>query len=88
MDHAVKELQSIIDKEPPYKAMQKAISSFGILALVAYVFTFFMPFIGMILGSFLMIVPMLYTNELIDFLEEEKVFDIPSWINECSGESQ
>ena len=68
--------------------MQKAISSFGVIALVVYAFTFLIPLVGMILGSLLMIKPMLATNELDDLLESEKVFDIPSWINQCSGESQ
>ena len=31
---------------------------------------------------------MLVTNELHDLLESEKIYEIPSWINECSGESQ
>ena len=54
-------------------------------ALGAYCLTAFsFPPAGVILGASILIKPYTTTQNLSDLFNTEKLYELPSWINECS----
>ena len=60
------------------------LGSWGVAATVIYVFSVVVPPVGMIIGSLLMIEPFFSVNNLNEQLKSETIYELPSWIDECS----
>ena len=68
--------------------MMDDLGSWGIAATVIYVFTIWVPPAGMIVGTLLMWKPAISANKMNNLLKSETIYELPSWINECSNGDQ
>ena len=68
--------------------MNKDYSSWGVAAVVLYCVAICMPPASMILGSSMLIKPLMITVEANDVLKNGKVYELPDWINDCSRGDQ
>ena len=58
--------------------------SWSIAAVVLYVVFVLFPIASTILGSSMLIKPLMVTIETNEVLKSGKVYEIPDWINDCS----
>ena len=69
--------------------MHKTYGSYSIAALVILAVSCCLPPLAMILGTCLLIKPLIVTIEVNDLLQSGTVFELPDWINDCSrGDEQ
>ena len=68
--------------------MLDAYSSWSIAAVVLYCVFVLIPIASIILGSSMLIVPLMVTIETNEVLKDGKVYEIPDWINDCSRGDQ
>ena len=66
--------------------MMNDLGSWGVVATVIYVISIIIPPAGMVLGTLMMLEPTFSVNKLNNQLKSETIFELPSWINECSRE--
>ena len=85
VDAALKELQSTVNEETIQEKMHNNYRSWGVAAVVLYCLFVMGPPIGVILGSLMLIKPLMVTLEVNDILDSRTVYDLPSWINDCSA---
>ena len=62
--------------------------SWSIAAVVLYVVFVLFPIASTILGSSMLIKPLMVTIETNEVLKSGKVYEIPDWINDCSRGDQ
>ena len=62
--------------------------SWGVTAVVLYCLFVVAPPIGVIVGSCMLIKPLMVTLEANDTMNSRTVYDLPSWINDCSASDQ
>ena len=65
--------------------MLKAYTSWSVAAVTLYSLFFLLPPASSILGTFLMIKPLMVTLEVNKALDSGKFYDLPDWINYCSS---
>ena len=68
MDEAITELQSVLDQETISEKMHKNYRSWGVAAVVIYSFLFFVPPVGVVVGTCMLIKPLMVTLEANDIL--------------------
>ena len=68
--------------------MHKTYSSWGVAALVLYCVFVLVPPASILLGSSMLIKPMMVTIKGNEVLKSGKVYELPSWINDCSRGDQ
>ena len=69
--------------------MRKDYKSWSIAAVVLYcVFICCIPNASMLLGTGMLIKPLMVTDEANEMLSSGKVFELPSWINDCTRGDQ
>ena len=88
VEAALTEFRLMLDQEQPYVEMRESYGSWAVAATFIYTFTFCVPPAGMIIGTLLMLKPSRLTIELNDLLKTQKIYELPSWINECSRGDQ
>ena len=85
VDAALKELQSTANEESIYEKMHNNYRPWGVAAVVLYCLTVLFPPAGVIIGSCMLIKPLMVTLDVNEALNTRTVYDLPSWINDCSA---
>ena len=65
--------------------MLKAYTSWSVAAVTLYSLFFLLPPVSAILGTFMMIKPLMVTLEVNEALDSGKFYELPDWINYCSN---
>ena len=78
----------MIGEEQISEKMNKAFSTWSMAAIVFYSALFLMPPAAIILGSLMLIKPLMVTIEANELLNSGKAYELPDWINKCSGGDQ
>ena len=68
--------------------MQEAFSSWSIAGLVLYLVFGFWPGLSVLLGSCMLIKPLMVVSKANEMLKSGTIFEIPDWINDCSRGDQ
>ena len=66
----------------------KAYSTWSVASITLYTVFMCVTPASIILGGLMLIKPMMVTIEANDILQNEKLYDLPAWINDCSLSDQ